>query len=278
MSVNTDVPGRRSIQVETEVPGTPEEVWRAIATAEGISSWFVPTRTENNADGTPRTMVMNFGPGMDVSAPITAWDPPRRFSAESEIMPGGPRMATEWTVEARSGGTCRVRVVHSLFASTADWDDQLEGTESGWPGFFTILRLALTHFRGQPAASFNLMSASTQAESDAWTSFLNALGLTDARTGSRVTTAASAPQLAGIVEDRGGIKHPNTILLRIDAPGPGVVSIWACTMGGMVYVGIQSYFYGAQAGAAAAQTQPQWEAWLQREFPAPGPTAPAVAS
>ena len=35
MSVKKEPSGRRSIQVEIEVPGTPEEVWRAIATGPG---------------------------------------------------------------------------------------------------------------------------------------------------------------------------------------------------------------------------------------------------
>ena len=46
MSVKKEASGRRSVQVEVEVPGTPEEVWQAIATGPGISSWFVPTRSE----------------------------------------------------------------------------------------------------------------------------------------------------------------------------------------------------------------------------------------
>ena len=46
MSVKKEASGRRSIQVEVEVPGTPEEVWQAIATGPGISSWFVPTEFE----------------------------------------------------------------------------------------------------------------------------------------------------------------------------------------------------------------------------------------
>src|SRR5947209_1744209 len=124
MSVKKEASGRRSIQVEVEVPGRPEEVWQAIATGPGVSSWFVPTETRE--DG---TVVSHFGPGMDVVARSTAWDPPRRFAAEAEPGPGAPTMATEWIVEARSGGTCVVRVVHSLFASTDDWDDQLEGIE-----------------------------------------------------------------------------------------------------------------------------------------------------
>ena len=37
MSVKKEASGRRSIQVEVEVPGTPEEVWQAIATGPGIS-------------------------------------------------------------------------------------------------------------------------------------------------------------------------------------------------------------------------------------------------
>jgi len=38
MRVKKDASGRREVQVEVEVPGTPEEVWRAIATGPGISS------------------------------------------------------------------------------------------------------------------------------------------------------------------------------------------------------------------------------------------------
>ena len=37
MPVNRDPSGRRSVQAETEVPGTPEEVWAAIATGPGIT-------------------------------------------------------------------------------------------------------------------------------------------------------------------------------------------------------------------------------------------------
>ena len=37
-------PGKRSIQLEVEVPGTPEEVWQAIATGNGTTAWF--TRAE----------------------------------------------------------------------------------------------------------------------------------------------------------------------------------------------------------------------------------------
>jgi uncharacterized protein YndB with AHSA1/START domain len=148
MSVKKDPSGKRSVQVEVEVPGTPEQVWEAIATGPGISAWFTPTEVDGRLGGTITT---NFGPGMDSSSTITAWEPPHRMADDGGL---GPNPATEWTVEARSGGTCIVRVVHSLFASTDEWDNQLEGVESGWPSFFIILRLYLSKFRGQPSSAF----------------------------------------------------------------------------------------------------------------------------
>ena len=130
MSVKKEASGRRSIQVEVEVPGTPEEVWKAIATGSGISSWFVPTEFEER-DGKPVAITMDFGPGMTARSAVTVWDPPRMFAAQGEGWGGSPPIATEWTVEARAGGVCFVRVVNSLFASTDDWANQHEGTEHG---------------------------------------------------------------------------------------------------------------------------------------------------
>ena len=99
MSVKKEPSGRRSIQVEVEVPGTPEEVWRAIATGPGISSWFVPTRSDERQGG---EVVSNFGPGMDCPATITSWEPPQRLVAESVMgPPGSPTMATESCVKSR---------------------------------------------------------------------------------------------------------------------------------------------------------------------------------
>jgi uncharacterized protein YndB with AHSA1/START domain len=49
MSVKKEANGRRSVQIEIEVPGTPEEVWQAIATGPGISSWLLPAEFEERA-------------------------------------------------------------------------------------------------------------------------------------------------------------------------------------------------------------------------------------
>src|SRR5580700_7125234 len=158
MSLKKEASGRRSLQVELEVPGTPEEVWQAIATGPGISSWCVPVEFEER-DGKPFAIKLNFGTEMDCPAKITSWDPPRMYATEGDgFVPGSPLIASEWSVEARGGGICILRIVQSLFASTDDWDNQLESAKSGLASFLSILRIYLTHFRGQRSAIMKWMA------------------------------------------------------------------------------------------------------------------------
>ncbi|HUL73614.1 MAG TPA: SRPBCC domain-containing protein [Vicinamibacterales bacterium] len=275
MSVKKEASGRRWVQVEVEVPGTPEEVWQAIATGPGISSWFVPTEFEFR-DGKPVAVTLNFGPGMESRSVVTAWDPPRRFAAQGEGWGGSPPIADEWTVEARAGGVCVVRVVHSLFASTDDWDSQLEGTESGWPGFFRILRIYLTHFRGQRSAMMQWMAPAGGTQAKAWDTLSAALGLKGVSAGQRWTAPAGVPALGGLVEHIEHVEHgsqsPYTALLRLDKPGPGVAALGAVSFGGSAMVTLSFYLYGDQAAGTVARETPHWEAWIQQRFPAPSET------
>jgi uncharacterized protein YndB with AHSA1/START domain len=270
MSVRREPNGRRSVQVEVEVPGTPEEVWEAIATGPGVSSWFVPTELRD--DG---TVVSHFGPGMDAVATQTAWDPPHRFAAEGDMGPNAPRMATEWIVEARSGSTCVVRVVHSLFASTDDWDDQLENIEGGWPGYFRILVLYLTHFRGLPCSNIQLVALSTEPVAAAWEKLVGSLGLSVSRRGDRRQAPEGMPILAGVVEETGDAGHPNSLLLRLDEPTPGIANLFAMPMGGQVVLVVRLFLYGDEARAIASRDEPVWQAWLGQQFSA-DPPSPAA--
>lgn len=263
MSVKKDESGRRWVQVEIEVPGTPEEVWQAIATGPGISSWFVATEFRDDD-----TVVSDFGPGMESIARITGSEPPRRFAAESQDLgPDAPPVATEWIVEARSGDTCVVRVVHSLFASTDDWDDELESWEGGWPWFFQILRLYLAHFSGQPSSAFRQMGVAPGSVSAAWDALTSALGLESVVEGQRVSAVGAATPMAGIVAQTRGGEGDYAFLLRTEEPVQGIASFFVLPMGGKVFLVIDLYFYGDGAAAAAAQAEPLWSAWMNERFP-----------
>ena len=268
MSVKKDPSGRRLVEVEVEVPGTPEEVWQAIATGPGVSSWFVPTEIEER-DGKPARVVSHFGPGMDAVAKVTAWDPPRRFAAESEWMgPKAPPIATEWIVEARSGSTCVVRVVHSLFATSDDWDGELESTEIGWPRFFRVLRLFLTHFRGEPCAAFRVMGVAAGPASTAWMRLMDSLNLSGAHAGQRWSTGG-APRLGGVVDEIDG-QFPHTLFGRTDEPAPGIISAFAMPARDQVYLVVDFHLYGDRAPDVVARDEPLWRAWMNEHVASVG--------
>ena len=268
MSVKKEASGRRSVQVEVEVPGTPEEVWRAIATGPGISSWFVPTRSEERVGG---QLVCNFGPGMDSTATITAWDAPKRFAAEGSMGgPESPTVATEWTVEARAGGTCVVRVVHSLFASTDDWDNQLDGLEQGWPMIFRILQRYLADFRGASSSAMQFVSMAAGSEAATWEKMGGELGLLHAAKEQKWAAPAGLPRMSGVVHALGEGMHANTVMVRLDSPVPGTAYVGAFPCGGsmaQVYMGV--FLYGANAKAAVDRDEPLWQKWIDERFPMP---------
>ena len=268
MSVKKEASGRRAVQIEVEVPGTPEEVWQAIATGPGISSWFVPTKFEER-DGKPVALTVCFGPGMEARSVVTAWDAPRMFANQSDgWMPGSPPMASEWSVEARAGGICIVRIVHSLFASTDEWDNQLEATASAWPAFLRTLRIYLTHFRGQRSAIMQVTTPVACTEAEAWETLTAALGLIGVSVGQHWKTPSGVSPLSGVVEYL--TENPYDALMRLDKPGLGIAALGAVTYpNGPTVAAMNFYLYGDYAAEAVARLTPVWQAWLQELFPMP---------
>lgn len=263
MPVKKDSSGRRSVEAEVEVSGTPDQVWQAIATGPGISSWFVPTTLEERVGG---TTMSSFAPdhSMDSKAKITQWDPPRRFVAET-VEDGPGTVATEWTVEVQAGGVCKVRVVHSWFADTDDWDGQFEGHSFGWMAFFSILRIYLQHFRGQPCTIVQLMAISTKATPDAWTDLVRPLKLDDAGVGDQVNTSAGAPELHGAIEVVNPPQWPG-LILRLDKPAPAIAHLFAMPMGRQTMLPVRLYLYGHDAASLAGPTEVAWRGWLGERF------------
>lgn len=137
----------RVIDLSVEVPGTPEEVWDAIATGPGITSWFVPAEVEQREGGVVRH---DFGEIGADNGRVVAWDPPRRLVLEGHAS-NGSVLAFEWLVEAASGDTCIVRLVSSGFGHGEEWDGDFDGMSAGWRLFLENLRLYLTYFRSSPA-------------------------------------------------------------------------------------------------------------------------------
>jgi uncharacterized protein YndB with AHSA1/START domain len=243
----------RSIQLAVEVPGTPEEVWEAIATGPGITSWFVPMEVDGRVGG---QVVMDFGSYGTHTATVTAWEPPRRVALRDD---DDRALAYEWLVEARDGGTCVVRLVNSGFGTGEGWDDDYEGMTSGWKIFLQNLRLHLQHFpgrRARPAIPTVTLPGPKEA---AWSTLCAALGVPEGLgAGDRVTTSGDGvPVLGGTVETRMDSDIATTYLLVVDRPGPGTGFIAA--EGNANQVACSVYLYLYETPAAVTE---EWTAWL----------------
>ena len=267
MSIQREPDGRRSVRVETEVPGTPEQVWQAIASGPGISAWFVPTTVDGRVGG---ELVSDFGGGMLSTAKVTDWQPPVRFCAESQgWAPGMPTVATEWTVEALAGGTCRVRVVHSLFADTDDWDGQLTGTESGWPSYFRVLRRYLVAFAGQAVAQVQAMAMSERPIADVWSELCAAMRIGKPAPGQRFRVAIGlGVTFRGEVDRVDAQGAGGSVLANLTEPLPGTLFVGTFPCGGTM-VSLQAFLYGERAAKVAAGARPVVQQWLGATFPPP---------
>ena len=184
------------------------------------------------------------------------------------MSPESPPMATQWFVEAKSGDTCVVRVVHSWFASTDEWDGQFEAVEHGWNAFFKILRLKLQHFRGQRGAAFDVVGMSSGSESDAWAALTGPFELTDAAEGQEARSSGETPTLLGKVavpaSAKDGERH---LMLLASEPGAGVCHFFAMPMGEQVYVSIRFFLFGDGAADAVASVEPEWKRWFGERLP-----------
>jgi uncharacterized protein YndB with AHSA1/START domain len=245
----------RSLEFAVEVDGTPEEVWRAVATGPGISSWYVPHEVEEREGGRASA---SFGPGpeMQVEAVVAAWDPPHRILFTSPNFP----LAFEWLVEARDGGSCVVRLINSGFGSGEDWDGQYDGMAEGWPIFLSNLQLHLRHFRGQHARAVLPMATWTGEREAVWAQLFDGIGLPrSVALGDVVRTGPNAPAMSGTVVE----VKPHSLALLLDAPAPGTAFVAVEGQGDQLMVSVWLYLYGDDRDPIAEHADAAWRSWLE---------------
>ena len=248
----------RSIELEVEVTGTPEEVWAAIATGPGISSWYVPHRIEEIEGGDASA---SFGPGMDVAGRVTGWEPPYRFAYQG--VEGGPQLAFEWFVESREGGVCTVRLVNSGFGTGTEWDDHFDAMTEGWRTFMLNLQLHLAEFRGRPAvASLPMGSWEVDSPTDAWTKVAATFGFDpELAVGDAIElTSSKATRVVGTVRARSA----NRISFVTTEPAEGTGFVTAEGSNSPVSVSVWLYLYGNDAAAKADDHYREWTEALAR--------------
>jgi len=257
MTTTPNVPYR--LEFSVEVPGTPEEVWQAIATAKGMSAWFLPTEMEERQGG---SLHFSMGPEMGSDGEVTGWEPPRRLVYEEDwaaLMDKDPDalspLTSEFIVEAQSGGTCIVRVTSSGFGTGAAWESEFwDDMGRNWMPFFDNLRLYLSHFPGQEATMLEA-SASHPGPADAlWSTMRDELGLGEEGATVEIRGANGTVERVG----------ERQTLVRLTAPVPGMLSVFTfAEANDKALAGVRAYLFSADAQDYVRREEPAWEAWLQ---------------
>jgi uncharacterized protein YndB with AHSA1/START domain len=144
----------RMIRAEVETSATPEQTWEAWADPEKIAQWFVDRASgEAKPGGTMTWFFDQFGyvlpfevleavPG---SLYVLKWDPPQGRAGILEVR-----------IERRGGSTV-VRLIQSGFREDAKWDQEYEGTFSGWQLSLAILKRYLENYFGRSRRTILVM-------------------------------------------------------------------------------------------------------------------------
>jgi uncharacterized protein YndB with AHSA1/START domain len=127
----------RKHEIEIEIAAPASEVWKALTTAEGIASWFAPgAAVEPGAGG---KMTISWGEGMEYTNRIAIWEPESHLQTASDRPEPAPPNVIDYFIESR-GGTTVLRLVHSGFGASADFDAEYESTGHGWAIFMKMLK------------------------------------------------------------------------------------------------------------------------------------------
>lgn len=251
--------GRELVKI-VELDASPEQVWEAIATGPGISTWFVPHQVEEREGG---AMSAHFGEGFDVTGEVRVWEPGKRIVyGATEVPEGTADYAFEFLVEGRDGGGTVLRFVQSGFLDEG-WENEYSSLDKGWDLFFFNLRSYLTHFAGQPVHSVVTMAFADGSAADLWPGLYRGLGLSGRpEVGETVTLRPDGPPpVTGVVDVAGdeflGVRSASG-LHRIGAEGEAGCGISAF-----------HYFYGDPVDTEPLTTA--WQKWLTAQAPAAQP-------
>ncbi|MET0726959.1 MAG: SRPBCC domain-containing protein [Acidimicrobiales bacterium] len=255
-------PQSRAIELEVEVPGTPEEVWQAVATGPGITSWFIPMQVEERTGG---EVTMDWGSVGSETADVVVWEPPHRVVFRGR---GEQALAYEWLVEAKDAGSCIVRLVNSGFGDGDDWDEQLHGMSEGWRIFMENLRLQRTSFPGREARAVIATVTVAGPGDRAWGELCAALGIpADASKGDVVSTRHPAPSMSGRIETVMASPAARAYLLLLDEPHPGTAFVAVEGDGDQVAGSAYLYLYDRDGVPVDDAIGSRWMSWLSERFP-----------
>ncbi|HEV8148464.1 MAG TPA: SRPBCC domain-containing protein [Bryobacteraceae bacterium] len=129
----------RQYEKKIEIAASPEKVWEALSTADGVASWFAPiVKVEPGVGG---TISGTWVEGMEGGGQnIAIWEPGKHLQLTADRAPGKPPSVIDYFIESQGGGTTMLRLVHSGFEDGADFDNEFNSYTGAWPVFMLMLK------------------------------------------------------------------------------------------------------------------------------------------
>ncbi len=230
MSSDDSKTNTRDIVLSVELNASPEEVFRAVTDGTELAKWLAPeARVTPPSDGKKGQIWISWGEGMSVEKPVEIWDAPRHVRHSSGTNPESKApLWADWSIEA-NGSTTTLRLVHSGFSASADWDGEFESHSRGWRLMLANLRHYFARHAKKPAAHVTFMAEAKTEHGALWTTLLSkaAMGFESApKPGDsyRITTS-SGDALSGKVEMANGrdlaltVSELDDALLRVSLEG-----------------------------------------------------------
>jgi len=145
----------RIFEAEMRTTATPEQVYEAWADPEKIAQWFVD-RAEGKAE--PGGTITWFFDRFNYTIPyeVLHAEPGKRFTIRWNPPPGMSAGIHEVTI-AKEGGVTVMRMIESGFREGSEWNEEYEGTASGWRMALALLKHYIENYFGSPRSSFLAM-------------------------------------------------------------------------------------------------------------------------
>ena len=145
----------RIIRAEVRTKATPQQAYDAWADPEKIAHWFVD-RAEGIAElGATITWIFDRF-NYRIPYEVLIAQPAEKFAICWNPPPGMNAGVLEVTI-SKEGGDTVIRLVNSGFREGAEWNEEFEGTDSGWRMALALLKHYLENHFGSARSSFLTM-------------------------------------------------------------------------------------------------------------------------
>lgn len=221
------------IVFDTELPGTPEQVWEAVT--NGTAAWMFPT------DQWP-----------DVK---TVEEYPTHLVSRMEG-PEGWFNQLEHVLQPLDGGRARLHYVHSgIFAD--NWDEQYDGASKHTAFYLHTLGQYLKHFNGRPVVFTDIQAPAASQGADGFIRLQQALGVAGKAAGDAVDL-----ELGGVGRLAGEIDFLNENFLGLRTADTLYRFFGRNAFGAPVGMTVHDFSSHGDAGATAAA----WGGFLEKAY------------